>query len=186
MELRKKNKKPISPATANRYLTALRGVLRACWRQGRMDSETYHRAVDLPPVPGTSGLAGREIGSDEIEHLFVEISLAQEPVRSRDATMVGLMVAGLRRAEVASLDLGDYDRELHRLEIRGKRNRVRHIFINNGLGRALHGWLLQRGSEPGPLLCQVDKHGHVRLERLTPAAIYMRLRWLVARAGLKM
>lgn len=38
-----------APATANRFLAALKG----CWRLGIMDGETYRQAADLEPVPGS-------------------------------------------------------------------------------------------------------------------------------------
>jgi integrase/recombinase XerD len=38
------------PPTVNVMLTALRGVLKACWDVGQMDAQTYHSTAHLPPV----------------------------------------------------------------------------------------------------------------------------------------
>ena len=47
--------------TANKALAALRGVLKACWRLGLIDGETYQRAVDVPAVRGETLPRGRSL-----------------------------------------------------------------------------------------------------------------------------
>src|SRR5437660_981351 len=41
---------PYAPATANRAVSALRGVLKECWRLGYTSTDDYRQAVDLAPI----------------------------------------------------------------------------------------------------------------------------------------
>ena len=51
----------MAPATANKYLAALRGVLKASWRLGQIGTENYMRAVDIPRVKGSRPSADRAL-----------------------------------------------------------------------------------------------------------------------------
>jgi hypothetical protein len=44
-----------------------------------------------------------------------------------------------------------------RLVVRGKRDKQRELFTDNGAARALDAWLMVCGSIPGPLFCRVRK-----------------------------
>jgi len=58
-----------SPASANKIMAALRGVLRESWRLGFMDAEAYHRAIDIKTIKGNAIPKGRSVGSGEINAL---------------------------------------------------------------------------------------------------------------------
>jgi hypothetical protein len=47
------------PATANRMLAALRGVLKECWQAQLLSIEDYQAATSIPPVRGQSEPRGR-------------------------------------------------------------------------------------------------------------------------------
>jgi hypothetical protein len=70
------------PATANRMLSALRGVLRECWHSGLVGMEEYRLAVDVEPVRGESEPRGRDLSAGELHGLLTAYSRpAREPPR---------------------------------------------------------------------------------------------------------
>ena len=75
-----------APATANRMLAALRGVLREAWRLGQLGAEELARATDLATVHGFRLPAGREVTPGELSTLFSlspGISRQGQPARQR-------------------------------------------------------------------------------------------------------
>jgi site-specific recombinase XerD len=165
------------PATVNRSLSALRGVLKAAWRLGLIPGEDYKRAVDLDAVSGETLPAGRELSSGEIAALMAACENDTTPAGVRDAAIIALMYAcGLRREEVVVLDLEHYDPETCRLVVQGKRSKQRSAWLPNGADRAMADWLVTRGPLPGPLFMPVNKGGNIQFSSMTTQAIYKMLR----------
>ena len=174
-----------SPATANRHLAALRGVLRESWRLGLTSAEDLARAIDLPSVRGDRLPRGRALTRGELTSLFVTCG-GGKPADVRDAALLAVLyAAGLRRAEVVTLDLEDYDPETGALLIRGKGNKERSTYIDNGATDAIRGWLTLRGDEPGPLFLPVTQLGNVVSRRMTDQAVYAILQSRSIKAGVK-
>lgn len=173
------------PATANKMLSALRGVLKAAWRLGQMDAETYRRAIDLPPIKGTTLPAGRSVTSGEIAALLQVCAGEQTAKGARDAALIGILYSGLRRAEVVGLDLAAWDAAGGTLRVLGKGKKERSVPVVNGARLALADWLLIRGDEPGPLFLPVRKGGMIMRRRLTTQAIYHILVTRAEQAGIE-
>lgn len=175
-----------SPATANKMLSALRGVLREAWRLGFLSADEYQRAADVPGIKAETLPKGRALGGGELRTLFDGCAAAPGAGGERDAALLAILYgAGLRRAEAVSLDLGDYDPETGALTVRsGKGRKDRVCYATNGSREALNAWLAVRGKAPGPLLCPVNKGGRVTLRRLTDQAVLYALRRRGSRAGL--
>ena len=164
--------KPLSPARVNKALAALRGVLREAWRLGLMSAEDLARATDLEPVRGSRPLRGRALEPHEVAALFHCCMRDTSAAGPRDAVVLALgLAAGLRRAEISGLDLGDVDLEREVVRVHGKGNKVREVPVKGGTLEAIRAWLGCRGPEPGPLVCPVGKGGRVELRRLAPQAI---------------
>jgi site-specific recombinase XerD len=161
-----------SPATANRHLAALRGVLREAWRLGLMSAEDLQRAIDLPAVRGERLPRGRALSRGELRALF-ESCRGGSPADARDAALMGVLyAAGLRRAEVVTLEVADYDPETGALIVRGKGNKERIAYIDNGAADTVSEWVTVRGDAPGPLFCPVTQTGEVVVRPMTDQAVY--------------
>lgn len=175
-----------APATANKALAALRGVLREAFRLGQMSAEDYTRASDVAGVKGQNAPRGRALKTGELVALFgaCDATTAQG---ARDAALLAVLYgAGLRRAEAVALDLADFESESGELRIRsGKGRKPRTVYVTNGAREAVTAWLEVRGSEAGPLFLAVDKAGNVRSGRVTPGAVYQILDRLQAAARVK-
>lgn len=174
-----------APATCNRVLAAVRGALRAGFELGRIPAAEYQRVLLVKPVRGRRLVAGRSVSRDESRALFQ--SCAQGGLLgARDAAMFALLLgAGLRRAEVAALDMNDYDVTSGTLRIRGKGDRERVGHATNGAAAALTAWVALRGpvAADAPLLCGVNRWGRITGRRLTSQAVYAAIAARAAAAG---
>jgi len=176
-----------APATANRILSALCGVLEQAWLLGQMSAEDYHRAARLSPIIGETLPAGRELLAEEVAALLRNCIEDPRVIGIRDAAIISIMLgAGLRREGVTTLNLGDYDYENKKLIIRGKRSKQRTAYLVEGAIAALGDWLEIRGADPGPLFLAVNKSSSlIYRRRMTPQAIYHILATRAKQASVK-
>lgn len=151
-----------APATANRMLAALRGVLRDAWRLGQLNSDDLHRAIDLPPVRGDRLPAGRAVTAAELAALFA--SCGATPAGVRDAALIAVLYGtGVRRSEAVALDVADVDLAATSLHVRhGKGAKSRITYLPPGALAAVAAWLELRGPDQGPLFVPVRRGGHLR------------------------
>jgi site-specific recombinase XerD len=160
--------------TVNKHLSALRGVLKMCWRNKLMSGEDYHAAVSIESIGGSSLPAGRSIRSGELAALMDVCARDPRPIGRRDAALIAVLyTCGLRRAEASALDLADYERDMRALTIRGKRNKERLSYIpDTGAADAVKDWLAVRGDAPGPLFYSIYRSGRFTGRRLARQSIY--------------
>jgi len=148
----------LSPSTINRYQAALRGVAHAAWQIGMIDGETEARLKDImKTVKGTRQPAGRYVPEHEIAAMYA--TCGDDDIGHRDAAIIALAHAGgLRRAEIVGLDLDNVTSQAdgaYYLQLTGKGNKERDVFIDNGAADALTDWLKIRGDDDGPLFLVV-------------------------------
>ena len=177
----------LSPATAKRYVSAIRGVLREAYRLGQIADADYHRAIDLPRIKGSRVPKGRGLTQGELVALFRSCDMSTVPGR-RDAALLALLYGGgLRRAEVVSLRVEDYDASGDGpLVVRGKGNKERTIYLPSGARRSVDAWLEFRGTDPGPLVLPLAGRREAIAEpwrALCPEGVREALRRIAKRAG---
>lgn len=165
----------LAPATVNVTLAALRGVARQAYEMRALDPEDYQAITRVGNVRGARLKAkAAALDTREVRALLEACSADASPAGARDACLLALMAgAGLRRAEAASLRLEDWRARTHCLRVRGKGNKERLVYLEDGgARRALLDWLKVRGQEPGALLVPVDPRGLLQHRPLTAQAVY--------------
>ena len=174
------------PATVNKFLCALRGVLAAAETLELMSADDYRRAAKVKSVKVETLPRGRALAEGELTALMRVCGNDTRAIGARDAALIAVLYgAGLRRSEIVKLDLADYEPDRGALTIRGgKGGKDRLTYV--GSTEALDDWLDVRGDEAGPLFCPVKK-GRVGQpvagQRLTEQAILYILKKRAKEAG---
>ena len=172
-----------SPATINRALSALRALLKLARLLGAIPW-----ALDVPNVPEEPYRDTRGPGVAGVKRVLATTQ-GTEPDRAdcRDRAILRLLYdLGLRRAEVASLDVGDVDLVRGTIFLLGKRRTSKTLLtLAPATKQAVADWLTRRGIEPGPLFLNFDHAGKGKDQRLTGTSIYRIVRDRGQDAGVK-
>ena len=175
----------LAPLSVNKHLAALRGVMREAWRLGLVEPDVYHRIADIKGVRNSRPPSGRALSAKERAALYE--ACAKDKNRTagtRDVAILALLDNGLRRAEVAALNLEDLDLEDHVIRVRGKGNKERLVPHNGQTAQALFDWSALRGEQPGALLLGVRKGGKITDRRIQEQTVYQILRRRGEQAGI--
>jgi integrase/recombinase XerC len=107
-----------------------------------------------------------------MRRLLAALEERQDAKAARDRAILRLAFdLGLRRGQLASLDLKHLDLEAGTLSVLGKGQEGRELLTLPAETTAvLRAWLQQRGLEPGPLFINFDRAQNGR--RLTSTSIY--------------
>lgn len=163
-----------APATVNRALAALRGVVRQTWASGDIDADRRERLLhNLAGVAGSRQPRGRHLSDEVRAAVYQACRKDDSALGRRDTALLALWEAGLRRAEVVAVQVADLTTE--GLRVIGKGNRERIVPLPNGYADAIGDWLRIRGSEPGPILCRCDGDEVRPSMGLTTQAVYAAL-----------
>lgn len=121
-----------APASANKILAALRGVLKHAFALGLIGAQDYERVRHVESIRGIRIPRGRALPGGELRALFGACD-PTKPGGARNAALLAILYGGgLRRSEVVALDLADFDTTTGVLKVRGKGNKERVSYVTNG------------------------------------------------------
>jgi len=154
-----------------RALSALRSFLRFLMREGHLQKNVA-QGVQAPKAPRK---LPEPLDVDEMTQLLSMAGDADDPLVVRDNAMLELMYsAGLRLAELVSLDVGQIDLADGSVEVLGKGNKTRVVPVGRYAREAIIVWQQQRVA-----LANEDESALFvgqRGARLTPRAVQQRFR----------
>lgn len=177
--------KNLAPRTCNRHLSALRQTLVEAWAAGELDADALGRLkYVLRNVRARQLARGRALSDRELEDLFRVCLRDGTPAGARDGAMLSLLAGcGLRRAEVAGLNVGDVQLDAQIVKVAGKGRAERLVSANASVVAWMRRWLEVRGCEAEPLFPPI-RAKKIRAGRISPSAVWHALRKRVHQAGL--
>ena len=175
----------LSPASVNRSMAALNSLVASARRHGITTLRLEAKGVKSKPYRDTKGPGLRGVQAI----LAVATDHKRPEKAARDAAIIRLAYGlGLRRGEIAGLNIGHCDLMGGRLHVLGKgRSEREAMTIPANVKQALSAWLRVRGTDApdAPLFVALDNHSRGAGKRITGAGIFHIVRELGEQAGLK-
>jgi integrase/recombinase XerD len=182
----------LAHTTVNRYLSAVRAVIKECWRLQLIDHDMYERIRDVENIKGERSPSGRLLSPEEIKKLLQACDLDWQKRKMsgvRDAAIITMLyLTGMRRSEVIGLLRADYDIPTGEITIReGKGNKDRTVYLRGERGRKrMIDWLNARSYvKADALFLTVNPYGDLTNSPITSGqTIYDMLHRRATQAGI--
>lgn len=170
----------LQAATVNRRLAALRSLVKLARTLGLVSWALEVENIKMTPYRDTRGP-----GRTAFKAMVSEVKNEKRNKAARGKAILRLLFdLGLRRGEVAALDLADLDLNASLVAVMGKgRSEKVNLTLPDPTRAAIIEWLSVRGITPGPLFLNFDHAG--KGGRLTGTSIYRIVRSLGERLGMK-
>ena len=165
----------LAPSTANVRMSAVRKLVGEARRNGLLGAEEAASLTDVPNLRQSGTRLGHWLTREQARELL-RIPDRDTLKGKRDYAILALLVGcGLRRAELASLDIEILQLRENRwvlLDLRGKGGRVRTVAVPVWVKQAINGWMTAAGIEEGRLFRSVRKGGKKIGEALSDWAVW--------------
>jgi len=163
-----------SANTINLTLSALKGVMKACFNLKLISADQLLLLNDIKRVRGKRLPSGRSLSKQDIKKIYRACEKDKTIAGKRDHAIITTMLAsGIRRSEAANITLEDYNTRNGQLNIQaGKGNKQRTAYINTESRQIIRKWLNVRGTEAGALFNPVTKSNSIQYRKISSQSIY--------------
>ncbi|HET9412261.1 MAG TPA: site-specific tyrosine recombinase/integron integrase [Candidatus Saccharimonadales bacterium] len=160
----------LSKITQSYHLIALRSFLRYCGKRGFETIAADH--IELPKVKRKQVSF---LQQDELKRLFAQIK-PDTLIGLRDQAIIALLYSsGLRVSELTTLDRSHINLERREFMVRGKGQKDRLVFIDDGSAELINQYLQRRTDSLQPLFIRYGGHESIDqtgdFGRLTPRSV---------------
>lgn len=189
-QIRTRLRERYQASTTNKYLVAVRNVMKHAMHMGLIDWQVYQHITTVRSLPLSNELVGRFIERDEFNKLLETCGDRETAVDKRDYALFWLLyTTGLRRGELANLKVHDYDSEDASIDItKSKHNQLRTVYLPSPTVDAIDDWLLvAQIPDEYPVIQGIRKNGVISTRRsgITDQAIYLIMQKRCEQAGIK-
>ena len=159
----------------NRAQVAIRNIVKIAVMMKLADSEQLNQLSTLSQLKHAE-YPGTALTQKQVQALFALLARSRTETGIRNIAMFAVLLGtGLRRTELVSLELKDFDANKQTLLVRnGKGNKSRTVFLPDWSLTHLKNWLTLRSRHPGYLFCPVQASGKVKLN--TGLSVWLVLR----------
>lgn len=163
-----------SANTINLALSAVRGVMKACFHLKLITAEQMLLLKGITAVRSQRLPSGRSLNKGELAKLHRCCKQDNSTIGKRDYAIIALLLAtGIRRSEVIAITIEDYNSRTGVLNIQsGKGDKQRTAYLNTESRLIIRQWLTARGKLPGSLFNPVTKTGTILNKALSSQTIY--------------
>ncbi|HEY8036170.1 MAG TPA: site-specific integrase [Methylobacter sp.] len=163
-----------SANTINLALSAVRGVMKACFHLKLINADHMLLLKGISAGRSQRLPSGRSLNKGELAKLNRCCKQDKTIIGKRDYAVIALLLAtGIRRSEVIAVTVDDYNTRTGVLNIQsGKGDKQRTAYLNTESRQVIRQWLTARGKLPGSLFNPITKTGTILSKALSSQAIY--------------
>lgn len=157
----------LAPSTINRMVAALKSFVKLLRMNGLVGW-----SIEIPRRRARAYKDTKGCGAEAVVAAIQRLTQDPSPAAARDAAVIRLLWGlGLRRGEVAKLDVSHVDFKAKKLTILGKgRHEPERLDLTPKILDALEVWIRHRGAAPGALFWNFSRSGPAK--RLTDQGIW--------------